>query len=379
MGRMHTFEVALDAFILSICTAFLAAVICVTWLIAIRQTNRASVARQSRPAGAGQMPLSMHETDANGVCDGTTKSYVISPSIRSSAPARMLRSDAVDAAKKSFARPPPSECWPQKPLLLVPEDYAKCTVSGEARFNSEEPFEFETPLFSGVCLCRFRDLEPPADARRAECGERLKAYFHKRKRTFQVVIQGQFKREVRVDAVITGHEFFAPLVNIPGSLILKPILRAFRAMSRTIDVRIFGPRPCVYASLGGTAQAISVDAKGAEPDITSVEGIVENCSRLGGVFAKSRGVSVKKRKKMLSNVKIARNFSFNTGDVYTFDCFQHVFVPHSYRLNLGFRSVELARHLNHQPAQIMAKTLCDEYVYCFSLWHEKLLESTTTA
>ncbi len=371
MGRMHTFEVTVDAFTLTICTVFFAAVICVTWLIAIRQTKRASVALQSRPAG---------RTVANGVCDGTTKSFDISPSVRASAPARMLRSDAVDAAKKSFARPPPAECWPQKPLLLVPEtSYAKCTVRGEARFNSEEPFEFETPLFSGLCLCRFRDLEPPADAQRAECGERLKAYFHKRKRTFQVVIQGQFKREVRMDAVITGHEFFAPLVNIPGSLILKPILRAFRAMSRTIDVRIFGPRPCVYASLGGTAQAISVDAKGLEPDITSIEGIVENCSRLGGAFAKSRGVSVKKRKTMLSNVKIARNFSFNTGDVYTFDCFQHVFVPHSYRLNLGFRSVELARHLNHQPAQIMAKTLTDEYVYCFSLWHEKLLDATTTA
>lgn len=303
---------------------------------------------------------------------------------RASAPARMERIEDEPSAKarnecgqgetsaSSFDAPPPPSVWGQRPLYMKAESYAKCELSSDtgAWFNAEEPFEFETPVFRGACLCRFRDVAPPPGAR-ADAAERLDAYFKGKKRTFQVVIQGQFKRQVRMDTVVTGHEFFAPLVNVPGAFVLRSVLRVLRALSKSLDVRVFGSRPRVYASFGGTAQAMSVDERGSEPDIATLDGIEENTRRLGGAFAS--GVAAKKRKKMLSSSRVSRNYAFNTSDVYTFDSYQHIFVPRSYQLNLGFRSVELAHHLNGQPAQIMAKIADGEYLYCFSLWHEKLI------
>lgn len=377
---MQRYVVTIDLFTVTICVMIFAFVIRITWLLATRRAVRFGTAQRGKADAPVASPAP--ESSLKGVAkenDGETATVDASRSFRASAPARMLLVDEARSVQQRVP-PPPAETWPQRPLHIVSEaDYAKCEVRGEARFNSEEPFAFETPIFSGICLCRFRNLEPAPEAS-AERGERLKAYFHKKKRTFQVIIQGQFKRELQMDTVVTGHEFSAPLVNIPGALFLKAILRVLKRMSSSIDVQIFGLRPYVYASLCGTAQAMSVDAKGEEPDITCIEGVPENCTRLGGAFAnRRRAVSVKKRKKMLSSSKIARNFIFNTTDVYTFDCFQHVFVPHTYELNLGFRCIDLTQHLNNQPAQIMAKTSAsNEYLYCFSLWHEKLTSNAAT-
>jgi hypothetical protein len=303
--------------------------------------------------------------------------------VRASAPARMTTRCVEDSIASAYGAPPADVgSWPQRPLYLNAPTYAGCEVDEPIPFNSELPIEFETSAFVGKCVLRFRGLSPPSSGpQRDDARERLDAYFGRRKRRFQVVVQGRFKREYRADRLITGHEFFKPVVNLPAKYVVKTVLKLLRAMNPSINFNLFGARPHAYVSLGASAQTLRVDVPGQEPDISTVQSFEENTDLFGGAFEKKR-IAPKKRRKLFASAKSAARYFFRPGPVYTFDFYQHVFDPKDYALVFGVYTlrVELARHLSHQPAQIMARALdTGDYLWCFALWHEKILASPDVA
>ena len=63
------------------------------------------------------------------------------------------------------APPPPLDQWPQRPMYLTIPPYAECEhLSGDLTVNGEIPIEFETPLFKGKLICRFRGFKTPPNA-----------------------------------------------------------------------------------------------------------------------------------------------------------------------------------------------------------------------
>ena len=302
--------------------------------------------------------------------------------VRASAPARMTTKCVEDSIASAYGAPPADvRSWPQ-PLYLNAPTYAGCEVDEPIPFNSELPIEFETSAFVGKCVLRFRGLPPPSSGpQRDDAHERLEAYFGRRKRRFQVVVQGRFKREYRADRLITGHEFFKPVVNLPAKYVVKTVLKLLRAMNPSINFNLFGARPHAYVSLGASAQTLRVDVPGEEPDISTAQTFEENTDLFGGAFEKKH-ITPKKRRKLFASAKSAARYFFRPGPVYTFDFYQHVFDPKDYALVFGVDTlrVELARHLSHQPAQIMARALdTGDYLWCFALWHEKILASHDVA
>lgn len=63
------------------------------------------------------------------------------------------------------------------------------------------------------------------------------------------------------------------------------------------------------------------DEPGNEPNILSRE-IDEDCTIFGGAFTKE--VSVSRRKKILSNPEKAKQYTFDTETIYTFDFYQNL-------------------------------------------------------
>ena len=163
-----------------------------------------------------------------------------------SRPARMLdkKRDVMAKASGHGPPPPPVSRWNQRPLHMTIPSYAGFKITrGALTYNSEIPFEFETSVFAGRCLIRFRDCPPPPAGAAPDAARRLEEYFRGRARTFQCVVQGKFKRRIRADEAVTGHEFFQPLLGIPGKRFVKTLVHILRAMNPSLRMSLFARKP----------------------------------------------------------------------------------------------------------------------------------------
>jgi len=93
-------------------------------------------------------------------------------------------------------------------------------------------------------------------------------------------------------------------------------------------------------------------------------------------FSEGSGVSVARRCRVLGDPRSAKEYVYNTNDVYTFDYFQSVLLFDSYCLDIGIVKLKLDRHVDGQPLGIMAKHQDGRYVYNFEIFHECLLPKT---
>jgi len=125
--------------------------------------------------------------------------------------------------KKGFAanfkpsEPPKSDpsTWKHKPVYLM----AGSTMSTPGIKEHEAlpigiPFEVETSLFKGKVLLRFRNTtsdDPMAHD----------VYFNGRKRLMQSVLQGTFKKPMKMSEVYTGSVFAYKMKNSPPSSMAK--------------------------------------------------------------------------------------------------------------------------------------------------------------
>jgi len=122
------------------------------------------------------------------------------------------------------------------------EEKGKCLV-----------IDFESDLFIGTVLMRIKKVPKPESASRCDTNDN---YFMGRKRTFQAIVQGRFKRDdVPMSECITGQTFEKPASHLPPGFILKPTLNLFRVLAPQLQVQ-FGEKPVFVSPLAATAQTI---------------------------------------------------------------------------------------------------------------------------
>jgi len=89
------------------------------------------------------------------------------------------------------------------------------------------PFEFESSLFKGKILLRFRNAKSDDSSSHS-------AYFDGRKRLMQTVIQGRFKRKVKMSELYVGSMFTKPLLGVPPPMltsIMDAVIRRIAPVS----------------------------------------------------------------------------------------------------------------------------------------------------
>ena len=297
--------------------------------------------------------------------------------------------------------------------------------------NTETAMAFESELFVGVIVCRFKGIACPAN----RAATRTKEDFFKKKRcTFQVLVQGKFKERIRADLVLTGGEFHKPFTERPPNYLVSAGCKFFAALTPGLELDLLCDEPFYTATLGGTVTTLSVDAEGDAPDPLS--DVRERNGRMGGAFSRREttttssffangdsssgdgsfsarrektktndaggeekdenketrsspsspsspsrsssddGVSVARRCRVLGDPNTAKLYEYNTTDVYTFDYFQSVLLFDSYCLDIGIVKLKLDRHVDGQPLGIMAKHADGRYLYNFEIFHECLLPKT---
>lgn len=263
--------------------------------------------------------------------------------------------------------------WPNQPVLVcanTPVDASlKVHKYGNGPCPIGIPFEFSTDLFEGKCLVRLKDV-PNSDA-----PEDDKIYFAGRRRLFQTLVQGRFKVPLPVSDVLTGHEFVKPLKNLPHPWIINAATNFIKKLAPGAEIQVSGNQPTMLASLAATSQVVRGDEPGNEPDLASSanQDILEDCSLLGGKFAKQR-VSSLGRKLHLASPQRASKYTFDTETVYTFDFYQSLLDVKTYSLDLGLANIGMSSILNGQPIQSLCKTTGGKYLWSFQFWHESLLQ-----
>jgi hypothetical protein len=270
--------------------------------------------------------------------------------------------------QEKFTVPPPSK-WPHYPVLVT----ANNTKQHPERINVFDsqnglvpigvPFEFESELFRGTALFRFKGV--PSDDEVGSID-----YFAGRERRFQAIIQGRFKEELSCADVITGHEFDESFRNLPPAWVIGAGRALIKQLAPNVQFDLNSSTPRFFSLLAATSQAISVDTINI-PDIRSRE-IPENCTAISDEFFQKSSSS---RKKILSNPSQAARFSYGTDAVYTFDFYQHLLDVSTYELNLGLIRLRISESLNNQPIQVLAKTTNGRYLWSFCVWHESLFSA----
>ena len=264
--------------------------------------------------------------------------------------------------------------WPHWPLNIVPDASTVCKVPADLPGSPDDntttkascpigiPFEFESDLFKGKALFRFRDLEtsedPISDAK----------YFQSRKRKSQIVIQGRFKKAISVSHVMTGRRFDKPLSLVPPPFVERIIQRFLKKRAPGAKVELTCTTPLVLAPYFASVQVMRADTPGSEPNIASVNGFSENVLNENG-----QSVSSEERKKIFSDPHC--RYMLNPEDtVYTFETYDDSFDYATYTMDFRVFRFDMNRTLNGQPMHVMAESILEgKPLWLFEIWHERLL------
>lgn len=118
--------------------------------------------------------------------------------------------------------------------------------------------DFESDLFIGTVLMRIKGVPMPESAVKYNTGG---YYFKGRKRTFQAIVRGCFKRDdIPMSECITGQTFEKPAGHLPPDFIMKPTLNLFRILAPQLQVQ-FGDKPVFISPLVATAQTVVSTSK----------------------------------------------------------------------------------------------------------------------
>lgn len=303
-------------------------------------------------------------------------------------PRRALPHPATWPHRPVFVRFSPRDGGKQKPLAgwatrwgpetggVADGKTPPSAVDASCPVNTETCMSFESELFVGEIICRFKGIGCPANPSAVKTKEE---FFRQKRCTFQVLVQGRFKEEVRADQILTGGEFSKPFTDRPPTYLVSAGCKFFAHLTPGLELDLLCDEPYYVATLGGTVTTLRADAPGDAPDPAS--DVSENNARMGGEFATAgpAGASVSRRCRVLGDPKTASAYVYNTEDVYTFDYFQSVLLFDSYCLDIGIVKLKLDRHVNGQPLGIMAKHADGRYVYNFEIFHECLLPKSDQA
>lgn len=263
-----------------------------------------------------------------------------------------------NVTKSAFPKMKPIN-WPHRPVFVQAGSDTKVTgLSNNQPVPLGIPFEVESPLFKGRVLLRFRNAKSDDPEAHSE-------YFKGRKRLMQTVIQGRFKRPIKMSDVYVGSIFSQPLAGAPPPLMTKIMDAIIRRVAPGLILDLSSENPKVVALLAGTAQTMSIDSPGNEPDIT-LPAIEENV-----VAALGKSVATSKRRKKLGNPKKAASYEFDTEKVYTFHTYDDAMDYGRGTMHLPmYGEYDIKPSIGLQPLSLTAVTKSGDIMYDLRIWHE---------
>jgi len=250
--------------------------------------------------------------------------------------------------------------WAHRPIYVQAGDHMKVLgIKQKQPVPLGVPFEVDSLLFRGKVLLRFRNAKSDDEVKSDE-------YFDGRKRLMQTVIQGKFKRPLRMDEVYVGSLFARPLAGAPPQSMTEIMSAVIRRIAPGLVLDLSSDSPKVIALLAGTAQTMSIDMKGEEPDIT-LRDIPENVSHALGTSLTTKS----RRKKVLSKPKKAMQYTFDTSYVYTFHTYDDAMDYGLGTMHIPmYGEYDLKPKIGRQPLSLTAVTQSGEILYDLRVWHE---------
>eukprot|EP00775_Hariotina_reticulata_P003271 gene3271-3548_t len=194
-------------------------------------------------------------------------------------------------------------------------------------------------------------------------GTTQRRIFDGKKRCFQVMCQGRFKRPVEASALCMGQEF-VKAGNIPPWVSELVLTTAARVFSQSAQVEIYALLPYFMSPLLAACQLVNVSQPGEQPALMEAQ---EDMRLFAPELVDKDGapMSADKRRKWCDNPKNLEGKMFDTNNIYTFHIWQHLIDFSSYKLSVGnWVNIDLAAALNGQPLQLTCKdTKSDEYAF----------------
>ena len=354
--------------------------------------------------------------------------------------------------------------WPQAPIMLRPTPNTQMIIRGIRFANSrtyqnfpglcagcilpintgyERPgqsfvVDFESPLFIGTLLVRVKGAKPistntndetfPPDERTIGDTAVFKTkptpcYFDGKKRQFQVIVKGRFKKDnIPMSECVTGQAFDRPAGKLPARLILNTFIKFIATLAPQLEVELDSHRPRFLSPLVSTAHTVIAkdyfsETDNNEADETpredfddfNMEDDVEEppsddplsvmanlpVAATKHVRAGPTTTIVQRRaarKKAFNRLAAAGDCEhmFNVNKEYTFEFYQHLLLlsePDDFKINMGHNlQFGLKNALNGQPIKILAarrqpkhsltdkngKSSIAEVLWSFDLWHQSL-------
>lgn len=230
------------------------------------------------------------------------------------------------------------------------------------------PMTINTSLFQGTLEVHLKGL--PTSQKRV---------FEGKKRFFQIMCQGRFKRPVDADGLCMGQEF-VKAGNVPpwvGEMVLTAAAKVF---SSSTQVDIYAKLPYFMNPVLAACQLVNVAVPGQEPALTEA---TEDMRLFSPDLADKKGepLPADRRRKWCDTPKNLAGKQFSPDYVYTFHIWQHLIDFSTYSLSVGgFVNLDLTHALNCQPLQLTCKdTHSDEYMFSMLVWHERLLYGSDTS
>ena len=335
--------------------------------------------------------------------------------------------------------PSPPSLWPQGPLMLRPTPGASMKIRGIRYADSleyqsfpgicagcilpvntgrEAPgkslvVDFESPRFVGTLLMRVAGASS-VDATHKQTET---SYFDGKKRQFQVVVKGRFRKEgIPMSECVTGQVFDHAAGKLPARFIVNAFIKFISTLAPQLEVELDGDRPRFLTPLVATAHTVQVKhhdsraltctscsasdkeklvnfsvyagSESMEEEVeeppsdaeTSVMGTVDASDRAAGPDT-SIPWRRAARKKTFNHVAAEKAVAptFDTFKEYTFEFYQHLLLlsePEDFKINMGAMQVGLTRPLNGQPIKIFAaqrsNDLLKSAIWSFDIWHQSL-------
>jgi len=167
----------------------------------------------------------------------------------------------------------------------------------------------------------------------------------------------------------SGYELYQPLRRLPPKAILKICIELAKKLNPSIVLSIHTDKQTTVLGTLASCKIVRADKPGEEVDI-ACHNIKEDCTLLGGAFAKGN-VSARRRRKILSDPIKLKDY-FATDTVYTFDFYEWIANLNNWTLPLGFTSIDLEQILGRQPIHWVGKT-GDRYIWSGGIINRKLL------
>lgn len=202
--------------------------------------------------------------------------------------------------------PAPVQKWPQAPLMLRPTPGANMIVRG-IRYASSTTYQnfpgtcagcilpvntgteapgkslvvdFESPLFCGTLLMRVAGA-PTVDTQSLDptdvAHDNKTSYFDGKKRKFQVVIKGRFRKpDIPMGECVTGQVFDRAAGKLPARFIVNTFIKFISTLAPQLEVDLDGDSPRFLTPLVATAHTVLAREHQHQPVIAEDDNTTDN-------------------------------------------------------------------------------------------------------